>query len=346
MTENTTNTNLGDPLQTPDARIPVVNLAPFLSGEPDAMTNTANTIRMALESTGFFYITNHGISRTVRERLLQETINFYRLSQPEKDALKINEEGNGYVPNRGELPKTSDYYTGTRKPDVSECYLVQRDWGEGHLPVQNQWPSGMRSFEEAVQEFFDAAEDLCLRMLPLYAAALGLSSHFFDAKFRRHKGLNMLRVARMPPEKLGDDEYNIGPHTDSSFFTLLATSEQPGLEILLEPTGWTKMPLIPDAFVVNSGDMLTRWSNGRVRSTPHRVINSSGQYRYSVPFFLHPEPDAIIECLPSCHNGANPPREAPISSAAYLKWFMEQNFALGEQVYDELGQQVLGSGPD
>ncbi len=323
--------------------IPIIDLGPFLAEEPGAAHTTANDMRDALERIGFFFIINHGIPKSLRDKMVSATARFYALPLEQKMALKVNEEGNGYVPTRGELPKTSPYYTGTRKPDVSECYLLQRDWGPSYRPAQNQWPENESGFRTTVMEFFEAAEDLSIRMLPLYALALDLEPDFFDDKFPKCQGLNFLRVARMPPDRLDEDEFNVGPHTDSSFMTLLATSDQPGLEILSQSGRWLKMPLIPDAFVINSGDMLTRWSNGRVLSTPHRVINASDTYRYSIPFFLHPTPETVIECLPTCCGPDNPAKEPPITSVAYLQWFLEENFALGDKVYNEAGEQVTVS---
>lgn len=320
--------------------IPVIDLGPYLAGEAGAAQTTADEMRDALERIGFFFIINHGIPKALRDKVVEVTARFYDLPLEQKMALKINDAGNGYVSNRGELPKTSPYYSGTRKPDVSEAYLFQRDWGPGHRPTQNPWPEGVSDFRPLLMEFFEAAEDLCLKMLPLYALALDLAPDFFDDKFTKYQALNILRVARMPPDRLEDDEFNVGPHTDSSFMTLLATSDQPGLEILTQAGYWLKMPLIPNAFVINSGDMLTRWSNGRVLSTPHRVINASATFRYSIPFFLHPTPETIIECLPTCCGPDNPAKEPPITSAAYLQWFLRENFALGNKVYNEAGKQV------
>ena len=100
----------------------------------------------------------------------------------------------------------------------------------------------------------------------------------------------------------------------------------PGLEIKPKEQDWIRAPAWPEAFLVNSGDLLTRWSNGRILSTPHRVRNLSGQDRYSIPFFFLPSQDTVIECLPTCHDVDNPPQDEPITAQEYLRWYLEQNF--------------------
>jgi isopenicillin N synthase-like dioxygenase len=317
-----------------DEDIPILDLGPFLAGEDGAAEKTAAELRSALEQIGFFYILNHGVPENLRDHLLEQTAAFYRLPLERKLPLKMNAYGVGYVPRRGELLKTSPYYTGTKKPDVCEALILQRDWGPGSETRRNPWPDHLPLFRQAVRDFFEATEDLAIQMLPLYALALGLERDFFAHKFRKYKALNALRVSYMPPDRLADDEFNVGPHTDGSFMTLLATSDQLGLEILSPSGRWLKMPLIPNAFVVNAGDLLTRWSNGRVRSTPHRVINTSGQDRYSIPLFVQPTAHTLIDCLPTCCGPDHPPQEPPIACVDYLQWFMEENFALGERSYD------------
>ena len=143
-------------------------------------------------------------------------------------ALKINHAGVGYIPNKGEFGKHSRYYTGPKKPDVSEAFLLQRDWGSCPPNSRNQWPDGETEFQATMIAFFEATEDLSLQMLPLYARALDMPPDFFQDKFPKDRCLNVLRVSHMPPDPLEDNEFNICPHTDGSFMTLLATSDQPG----------------------------------------------------------------------------------------------------------------------
>lgn len=306
--------------------IPVLDLSGFLSGEDGALAALASQLRHALEEIGFFYVINHGISKDLIDRTFAETCRFHALPLQDKVNMKINSDHVGYMGNEEELPRTSPYYTGTLKPDVCEAFFILRERAPFSLEVSNQWPDNLEGFRETLVGYFEEAEALFRRVLPILSVSLGLSPTYFDAAFGEHEALSMLRVAHFPPDDLEPDQFNIGPHTDSSFVTLLATTEIPGLE-LLGPSGeWFPAPPIPGSVLFNSGDLLTRWSNGRFLSTPHRVINRTGRDRYSIPLFVHPNPDQVIECLPTCTGPDNPPKEPPITSGDYVAWFMGENF--------------------
>ena len=198
------------------------------------------------------------------------------------------------------------YYTGTLKPDVCEAFFILRERAPFPLEVINQWPDELEGFRETLVEYFEESETLFRRVLPLFAAALDLAPTYFDDAFGEYEALSMLRVAHFPPDDLEPDQFNVGPHTDSSFVTLLATTEIPGLE-LLGPSGeWFPAPPIPGSILVNSGDLLTRWSNGRFLSTPHRVINRSGRHRYSIPLFVHPNPGSSDRMPVDLHRTRQP----------------------------------------
>ena len=327
----------------PGEEIPVMDIGPYLAGTPGAAEAAAGEMRYALEQIGFFFIVNHGLPAALRERVIAASAHFYALPLEQKMGLKINHAGVGYIPHRGEFGKHSRYYTGQKKPDVSEAFLLQRDWPPCPARNRNQWPEGEGEFQHAMREYFDAATALSQRMLPLYACALDLAPDFFLDKFPTDRALNVLRISHMPPDPLQDNEFNICPHSDGSFATLLATSDQPGLEILSQTGRWIKAPLIPDAFVVNSGDLLTRWSNGRFLSTPHRVRNVSGTHRYSTSFFFQPTAETLIDCLPTCCGPDNPPKKPPITCGAYMKKFLEASFALGDSMYTAEGELVSAS---
>ena len=311
--------------------IPVLDLGGFLSGEDGALARLASQLRHALEEIGFFYVINHGVSKNLIDRTFAETGRFHALPLEDKTKIKINSDHVGYMGNEGELPRTSPYYTGTLKPDVCEAFFILRERAPFSLDVTNQWPNDLEGFRETLVEYFEEAERLFRRVLPIFAVALNLPPAYFNTAFGKYEALSMLRVAHFPSDDLEPDQFNVGPHTDSSFVTLLATTEIPGLE-LLGPSGeWFPAPPIPGSILFNSGDLLTRWSNGRFLSTPHRVINRSGRDRYSIPLFVHPNPDQIIECLPTCSGPDNPPKEPPITSGQYLEWFMGENFEHAEK---------------
>ncbi|MGE0373143.1 MAG: isopenicillin N synthase family dioxygenase [Gammaproteobacteria bacterium] len=306
--------------------IPVLDVGGYLRGIPGELDRLAGELRFALEHIGFFFTINHGVPADLITRTFAETARFHALPKSEKQKVAINAAHVGFMDNEGELPRTSPYYTGTLKPDVGEAFFIKRERAPEPLAARNQWPDGLPGFRETLVEYFEASEGFFRRMLPVFAVALELPRDYFQAAFGRYQALSVLRVAHFPPDPLEADQFNVGPHTDSSFATLLATTQVPGLELLDRDGRWFPAPPIPGSILFNSGDMLTRWTNGRFLSTPHRVINRSGRDRYSIPLFVHPNPDFEIACLPTCTGLDNPPRHPPITSGAYLEWFMAENF--------------------
>jgi isopenicillin N synthase-like dioxygenase len=171
-----------------------------------------------------------------------------------------------------------------------------------------------------------ALETLCLKLLPVYAIALDLAPDFFAAAFREPQFT--LRMSHYPPAETGEDgQYGVSPHTDSSFLTMLAQTGQPGLQVRLPASGWCDVPARRGTIVVNSGDMLRRWTNHRFLSTPHRAINPvRGADRYAFPFFFDSSVDYPMTCLPTCCGQDNPPRYGPITYTEYMLWFTRRNY--------------------
>ena len=156
------------------------------------------------------------------------------------------------------------------------------------------------------------------------AIALGLAPDAFDRPFAESQF--SFRLSHYPPVKAEVNQFGIAPHTDANFLTFLAQTEIPGLQVRLPSGEWDDVPFVPGSFAVNSGDMLHRWSNGRVKSTPHRALPPVGRHRYAIPFFLGPHIDTVIECLPTCQGPGDPPRFPPITYEAYLPWWYDANY--------------------
>jgi isopenicillin N synthase-like dioxygenase len=168
-------------------------------------------------------------------------------------------------------------------------------------------------------------ERLGQSMLPLYDLALGLPPGYFRQRF---EGAHInLRLSHYPPNLTPEDnQFGIAPHTDSGFMTFLPQSEVPGLEIRTMTGKWIAVPPMPGTYLVNTGDILHQWTNGRFRSTPHRAINRSKVDRYAIPFFYDPNTDVMIECLPGCASANNPPRYPPRRFADYYAWSVKMNY--------------------
>ncbi len=308
-----------------DNDIPILDLSDYFAGDQSALERLCLTLRHALEEVGFFYIVGHGVSSATVKEAFRVTSDFHALPLESKSEILINQMNLGYMPDRGQKVTTSTVSDGD-KPDRGSAFFMIRDRAPGMPDTPNQWPSAMPQLRETLVPYFEEMLRLGRNLLPIFARALELEDDYFDSHFDEHHALCFQRASHYPADPLEAGQYSCGPHTDGSFLTLLATTDVPGLEIQTVDGKWIAAPLLADSFLVNSGDMLTRWTNGRFRSTPHRVINNSGADRYAIPFFMQPNPDTLIDCLPSCHDEKNPPKEEAITCEAYLTWYLENNF--------------------
>jgi isopenicillin N synthase-like dioxygenase len=167
---------------------------------------------------------------------------------------------------------------------------------------------------------------MCDRMLPVFAVALGMPADFF-ARFFTNEGHANLRFLHYPPQDPGEDNlFGQAPHTDNSFMTALARTDVPGLAVRLPSGEWFPPPVIPGTFLINLGNIMRRWSNDRFLSTPHGVLNDSGADRYSIAYFHSPNPDAVIECLPSCVSADNPAKYPPAVYRDLILAFYRANY--------------------
>lgn len=323
----------------PDAReeIPVLDLAPYLAGEPGALQRLGAELRRAFEEIGFYFIVGHGVPQSLVDSAFAEAERFH--AQPLEDKLAVKMDGGltGYLPVRGSTTRHSQINP-NNKPNVNEAFFTRRDGGldRGEVAGQaerNKWPSNLPGFRETVVAYQDAMEKLGKSLLPVYAVALDLPPDYFAAAFA--DPMYTLRLSHYPQQpEVVDNEFGLAPHTDTSFMTLLAQNKVPGLSIRL-PTGrWVDAPAIDGAFLVNGGDLLRRWTNDRFLATPHRVVNRSGRERYAIPFFFDCSADFVMECLPTCREAGQAPHYEPITYAAYMAWYRKLNF---DQAKDRSG---------
>jgi isopenicillin N synthase-like dioxygenase len=315
-----------------DETIPVLDLAAYRAGEPGALAAVAAELRHACEHVGFYFLANHGVPQDLTDRVFAEVARFHAMPLDAKRALKIDHHNIGYMGMGASVTRSSQVNVNT-KPNLNEAFFVKRDRAPDDPGViagtrfkgLNQWPQDLPGFREIIVAYCAALENLALSLLPIYEVALELprgwfKPHFVDAQYA-------LRMSHYPPvEAYGDNEFGSAPHTDSSFFTMLAQNKVPGLEIGTRSGKWIPAPPLDGTFVVNTGDMGHRWTNGRFLSTPHRVRNLSGVDRYAIPFFFDANADAVMACLPSCQGPGNPPKFEPVTYTDYMNWFMSRNY--------------------
>ncbi len=318
--------------------IPIVDLGPYLAGEPGALERTAAAVGEASESIGFFYVCQHGVPDDLIARMLRETERFHSLPLEHKMEVKVLEHNIGYLPLGGQTQRSyQSLYGESRHPDRSASYFARAEYPADHPDrlagkpwvYDNRWPRGLPGFRETCLEYFAALSALTDRILRLQSAALGLGPDYLPTHEAFSPPVHILRLLHYPPRDPAlEGQFGIGPHTDYGYGSILAQANVPGLEILTRDGQWVQAPALEGHLLFNNGDMCQLWTNDRFRSAPHRVINRSGAERYSIPFFVTPRFDVTLECLPTCRGPDRPPRYAPISYGEYYAKLRKQNFDL------------------
>src|SRR5262245_36412664 len=313
--------------------IPVIDFGPAFRGEPGGLDAVAAEVRRASEDVGFFYLAGHGVPQAVVDEAFRASREFHAMPLDEKQALPINETNIGYLAPNQSIQGASTVHRATR-PNFNESFFISHDRAADHPDVvagaplrgRNQWPEGHAAMRAAMVRYFKTLEAVGERMLPVLGRSLDLPADYFAPFFADEAHIN-LRFLHYPPQETDDDEqFGQGPHTDNSFFTMLAREDVPGLAVRLPGGEWVAPPVIEGTYLVNLGNVMKRWSNDRFLSTPHGLLNDSGKDRYSIAFFYSPTPAATIECLPSCTSAANPPRYEPAIYRDLILDFYNANY--------------------
>lgn len=276
----------------------------------------------AYREWGFCGISGHGLSTEALGNAYDVFKQFFAL--PTEVKLKYHLKGTGgargYTPFGIETAKDSKY------PDLKEFFHIGRqlpaDSGYADVMSPNVWPDEVANFQKYGYGLYQALDNLGTRVLQALALHINLPQHFFADK--TNNGNSILRPIHYPPIAAPDiPNVRAGAHEDINFITLLVGASAAGLEVFSHKGEWVPFTAEADTIVVNIGDMLQRLTNHVYPSTTHRVVNPPGEAarspRYSVPFFLHPNPDYLIETLPSCISAGNPNRyPTPITAHEYL----------------------------
>lgn len=324
--------------------IPVIDIAAMFGGDSRGRRETAAAVRTACRDVGFFYIRNHRVPDALIDRAFAECERFFALPFEEKMAVDIHtiRRHRGFVPPGGLAADPS------AKPDLQEGYELalelpadDPDYLAGSVIYgPNVWPEELPGFREGVYAYFEEILSLGRVLFAAFALALDLPEDFFEDKITKPMG--QLRLIYYPPQEapIHADEIGIGAHTDYECFTILKTGG-PGLQVRNTDGDWIEAPPIPDTFVINIGDMMQRWTNDLFQSTPHRVINTSGRPRYSLPFFYGANADTVVAPLDCCTSPDNPPRYPPTNSGYWTDMMYAEAYAYRRPHRDHLPKPEL-----
>lgn len=297
------------------ATIPVIDFEGYCRGDPTSRPATAVALRAALESFGFLYLRNHGVPEPALEALFIQSRAFFALSQELKEAVKPQMKGS----TRGYGGVASQALDVERPGDLKEIFQAGP---ERAGPRPNVWPERLTGFRQAVLTFHAAAMETCNQLMHAIAGSLGLPEAYFESFYDRSDSTaRLLHYPSLQGSAL-PGQIRAGAHTDFGGLSLLFQDDEGGLEIHGPNGVWLAAPALAGTAIVNTGDLLSRWTNGQFRSSPHRVVNplgpASARDRHSAVLFHTPNPDAVIECLAPCQSPERPPMYPPITAGEHM----------------------------
>jgi len=319
--------------------IPVIDIAALRGNDRAAMEAAAAEIGRACEEIGFFYIKGHGVPEALVQRTYELSRRFHASPVEQKAQVHIrNSPGTrGWVPTSIEdddgdpelyrLVEPNPDYDHLTRPRLHAAFDValeihedDPDFLAGNLMlVPNQWPDWIPGFREQVLEYYAAVTEVGQLLFKAFATRLGWPENFFAQ--RTKKSPSQLRLLHYPANDLpmNNDNLGIGAHSDFECFTIL-NQQAPGLQVMNAADEWVAAPPIEGAFIVNVGDLLEAWTNGRFKATQHRVVNM-GQERYSLPLFFAVDYDTVIEPLPPFVSEETPAKYDRIVAGKHLAGF-------------------------
>lgn len=294
--------------------IPILDIRRFESDREAFLSE----FREAYQEWGFAGISGHDLDPDLIQSAWSAAEKFFALPTE----LKSRYEGLEKDRSRGYIPFGVEKAKDSKHSDLKEFYHIghQVD-GAAHL-APNIWPSEIIEFQNTFEALYSNLETLALRVLGIFATVLELPVNYFDSRIKM--GETLLRILHYPPI-LDQNIPNLraAAHEDINLITLLAGSEQDGLEVLSRQGKWVPINMLEGTIICNVGDMLQRLSNAKLPSTTHRVVNPKGDKartsRYSIPYFVHPSPDVSLDCLSGCVDADNPKLFSATTAGEYLE---------------------------
>jgi len=315
--------------------IPVIDVSALQSGDIAAHGALAREMGDACRGLGFFCVTGHGISPSQLQGVFDASREFFYAPEAIKQAVSFDKSDH----NRGWIGPEREQLDPSKAPDLKQAFNIGLEMAADDPEILagkpfrgiNLWPE-TPGFKDIMLEYYNAVWALGVRMHKAFSLDLDVAPDFFEDKLDAPLATLRLLHYPMPETPPQAGQIGAGEHTDYGNITLLLTDGTPGLEVRTREGQWIAPPQLENAFICNIGDCLMRWTNDVYVSTPHRV-QIPARERYSIAFFLDPNPDAIVDVLPSCVSADRPAKYPLVTGADYLKQKLDASYAfLGKQV--------------
>ena len=303
-------------------QIPSVDLRDFLSDDPARKQKFVNEIGKAYEEIGFVALKGHFLDDQLVENLYSEVRNFFSLPLEVKSTYEIP----GIGGQRGYVSFGKEHAKGRSAGDLKEFWhfgqYVSKDSKYASEYPENVTVNELANFNATGKQAYQMLEKTGIYVLRALALHIGLDEFYFDDYIAN--GNSILRPIHYPPitDEPKDGAVRAAAHGDINLITLLMGAQGKGLQVQNHDGDWIDAMAQPDELMINVGDMLSRHTNNKLKSTIHQVVNppreSWGTSRYSIPFFMHPVSDMPLNCLPQCIDADHPKQFDDITAGAYL----------------------------
>ena len=302
-------------------KIPQVNLNDYLTGDPDSKKKFINDLGKGFSEIGFIALKGHLLNDTVKESLYDEVKNFFNLSNEIKSKYIIS----GLASQRGFTPFGKEHAKGRNVGDLKEFWHFGQ-YIKNEPELENKYPKNvmvdeLQEFNSVGQKTYELLEETGRHVLGAIACYLNLDETYFDKHI--FNGNSILRAIHYPPiTQEPNKAERAAAHGDINLITLLMGAQGKGLQVLSNNGEWVDAIAEDDEIIVNIGDMLSRHTNNKLKSTIHRVVNPPkdlwNSSRYSIPFFLHPRLEMPLDCIESCVDENNPKGFENITAGDFL----------------------------
>lgn len=305
--------------------IPSLDLADFTGGDAEKKEAFIQALGDAYNNIGFVAIKNHGLTDQMTEKLYSTIQEFFGMGDETKQKYEVPE----LAGQRGYIGKGKEHAKGRTTGDLKEFYHIGQEVTDGD-PIKSEypdniWPEELPEMQDIGLEVYKTLESTGMKMLQAIALYLGLDEHYFDDKV--HNGNSILRpIHYFPienPDEVPADAVRAAEHGDINLITLLMGASADGLQVLRKDNKWIPITALPDQIIVNVGDMLSRHTNNKLKSTIHRVVNPPKELmktsRFSIPFFMHPRSDMDLSVLDSCVDANSPKQFEDITAGEFLE---------------------------